>query len=334
MGSYFIALKIFSTQIFPHPVMWSRNLGSFHPDGAEIWAPFIWSRNLGSFYMEQKSGLLLYGAEIWAPFAHLNFNNWDRNIIERTLTQFLKRIIGRDIHSPYLMVRGELGMRPLLRDMIRRCVLYVKNVASVNGSLANEALDLEIPPGDENNILSLVRRFTLYFQETNHFLEPKDKKEVKHQVINYYDKIWKSEIMLMSKADTFRLLKNDIRLEKYTWIVKRHHNRIALSCLRLSSHPLMIEKGRHYKPSLPRSERKCPYCKDSVEDECHFLIKCPLYDNERREVLVEANRNSKHFSVTMTEIQKFNFLLSNEDQSLLSKCGFHIQSVQTTGPLP
>ena len=161
------------------------------------------------------------------------------------------------------MVRGELGMRPLLCDIIRRCVLYIKHVASVNGSLANEALDLEIPLDDENNILSLVRRFTPYFQETNHFLEPKDEKAVKHQVINYYDKIWKSEIMLMSKANTFRLFKNDIRLENYTWIVKNHHNRIALSRLRLSSHPLMIEKGRHYKPSLPRSERKCPYCKDS-----------------------------------------------------------------------
>ena len=34
-------------------------------------------------------------------------------------TQFLKRILGCDIHSPNHMVRGELGKRPLLSDAIR-----------------------------------------------------------------------------------------------------------------------------------------------------------------------------------------------------------------------
>ena len=38
----------------------------------------------------------------------------------------------------------------------------------------------------------------------------------------------------------------------------------------------MIEKGRHLKPKLERSARKCYVCKDEIEDEEHFLITCPL----------------------------------------------------------
>ena len=43
----------------------------------------------------------------------------------------------------------------------------------------------------------------------------------------------------------------------------------------------MIEKGRHMRPRIECNERKCFICKNDVEDEIHFLTKCPLYDNER-----------------------------------------------------
>ena len=45
---------------------------------------------------------------------------------------------------------------------------------------------------------------------------------------------------------------------------------------------LAIETGRHDKPKIAKEERKCRYCNlDEVEDEKHFLLKCPLYNEER-----------------------------------------------------
>ena len=41
----------------------------------------------------------------------------------------------------------------------------------------------------------------------------------------------------------------------------------------------MIEKGRH--KGLDKTIRFCPFCLDKIEDEIHFLIKCPLYNNLR-----------------------------------------------------
>ena len=114
-------------------------------------------------------------------------------------------------------------------------------------------------------------------------------------------------------------------LEKYTWIIKNRQRRVALSQLRLSSHPLMIEKGRHCKPCLERLDRKCPYCNDTIEDECHFVISCPLYNNERRELLTEAMHNSLLFNEIPTDQQKFVFILSNEGTSLITKLAAFVQ---------
>ena len=269
-------------------------------------------------FSSQIVPILLYGAEVWAPYSNVNFCNWDKNILERTQTQFLKRILGCDIHTPNLMIRGELGKYPLLCDIITRSVSFISHIASCDGSLANISLDLEISLSDENNILYLVRKVTPYFSETNNFLSPKNKEEAKRQSKSSYHEIWVAQLSEMSKADSFVLFKNRIWLEKYTMSIKNHRHRIALSRLRLSSHSLMIEKGRHYKPLIDRASRYCPFCPTLVEDECHFLITCPLYEDERQELLDKIRQNSSLYDDIPSDLQKFIFILTNEDENILS----------------
>ena len=267
----------------------------------------------------QITPILLYGAEVWGPYGNYTFSNWDKSETEKMHTQFLKRILGCDIHTPNLMIRGELGRRPLLCDAIRRSVMYIKHVELHNGTLANQVLDFEISYDDEFNILSLVRKFTDYYSEVSNYLTPTNKSELKKHVNDNYDNMWKIGINQLSKSDTFTSFKSEISLEKYTWQVKNVKHRIALSRLRLSCHDLMIEKGRHHRPSLERSERKCPYCKDVVEDECHFITSCPLYSNEREELYAEVHKNSRWFNEIPTNNQKFIFILSNENVEVSNK---------------
>ena len=56
--------------------------------------------------------------------------------------------------------------------------------------------------------------------------------------------------------------------------------RSVMSRIMCGSSTLEIEKGRHL--GIPRHERHCTLCNnDQVEDEIHFTLRCPMYDDLR-----------------------------------------------------
>ena len=57
--------------------------------------------------------------------------------------------------------------------------------------------------------------------------------------------------------------------------------------LRLISHSLKIESGRHRRPVIPKEERLC-ICGE-IEDEEHFVLKCRLYCHIRQKYGVQSN---------------------------------------------
>ena len=48
---------------------------------------------------------------------------------------------------------------------------------------------------------------------------------------------------------------------------------------------LNIEKGRHLK--IPVEQRICPLCKQEIEDEYHFIMKCQNLDELRNKLLTK-----------------------------------------------
>ena len=60
-------------------------------------------------------------------------------------------------------------------------------------------------------------------------------------------------------------------------------NRSFTTKLRISSHNLHIETGRHKRPKkTPVENRYCTYCTGkNIEDEMHFVCDCELYKNIR-----------------------------------------------------
>ena len=54
---------------------------------------------------------------------------------------------------------------------------------------------------------------------------------------------------------------------------------------RTSAHSLCIETGRHN--NIPRNMRICKYCNlNDIEDEFHFILSCPLYNEIYQKVLL------------------------------------------------
>jgi hypothetical protein len=79
-------------------------------------------------------------------------------------------------------------------------------------------------------------------------------------VYDRYSSQWRASICDINKQPklrTFCTFKSDLYLEPYLMEVRDHKLRKVISRFRLSSHSLEIEKGRHCRPKIPASERKC-----------------------------------------------------------------------------
>ena len=84
------------------------------------------------------------------------------------------------------------------------------------------------------------------------------------------------------KLRTYKLFKNEFRLEHYLLKIPNQHYRCALAQFRLSSHNLGIETGRHTKPPTPQENQLCLYCdKGLVDDEVHLHTNCAAHTDIR-----------------------------------------------------
>jgi hypothetical protein len=82
---------------------------------------------------------------------------------------------------------------------------------------------------------------------------------------------------------------------------------------RLSNHLLNIEIGRHHK--VNKSERLFTCCNlHDIEGEFHFILKCPLYSDLRKQFL-------KKYYYSRPSVFKLMQLLSTNNVSELLKLG-------------
>ena len=267
--------------------------------------------------------ILLYGTEVWGPYTNLDYIKWERSKIEMTHTQFLKRAIGCNFQSSNIMTRGEVGARPLLIDVKIRTISYIKNILERQDATVYSALEFE-----RNNVVE--PNFVRYANVVNDdkiFIE--SKRKIKIMLQNDYDRYWNYKIMESPKAISYSKFKHNVSSEKYLINVKNIRHKIALTRLRLSNHNLRIETGRHVRPKLERHERKCFICSDEIENELHFVVKCPLYSRERKVLYKALTQNSKHFESLTSDEHKFMFIMTNEDNDVMAKLAkFTFNSMQ------
>ena len=126
--------------------------------------------------------------------------------------------------------------------------------------------------------------------------------------------MWKTQVSSFPKAATYREFKNRVKFESYLSDIRNRKYRVTCTKFRLSDYCLMIEKGRHKHPKIPREQRLCPFCPTKVEDESHFLMQCILYEN-RNELFMAAETEAPNFTNLNTQ-EQFIFLMSQENRIL------------------
>ena len=100
-----------------------------------------------------------------------------------------------------------------------------------------------------------------------------------------------------------------------------------ISRLRLSSHHLMIEKGRHARPVIPATKRCCSLCNDRIDDEVHFLIECTKFRSLRNHMFPKVHHLlPPSFNITFNNQDKFVYLLQTDDMEILISVAKFIQA--------
>ena len=118
-----------------------------------------------------------------------------------------------------------------------------------------------------------------------------------------------------NKLRTYRLFKHRFEPEQYCKIPLPFNYRSAFAKFRCGVAPLRIETGRYENIKLV--DRVCSICKDCIEDEAHVLLKCPLYDDFRNELFLNAESFNENFML-LDDTQKLVFLFS--DGNMIRLC--------------
>ena len=120
----------------------------------------------------------------------------------------------------------------------------------------------------------------------------------RQRLIDNFVQQWKADTINNNNVlSLYEHFKVHFDYEHYLDGCKYRKFRESLAQLRLSSHPLRIETGRHGQQRIDRNERKCQICNSNdLEDEYHFVLICLVYTELRFEYIpVYCRRNPSVF---------------------------------------
>ena len=120
------------------------------------------------------------------------------------------------------------------------------------------------------------------------------------------------------KLQLYNKIKTHISQETYLYLKNSKH-RQCIAKLRTSAHCLAIETGR-YQNQKPE-ERICKFCNlGDKEDETHFLLKCPLYNNIRNQHLTPILEKNPQ-TLSLAAFDKTVWLLAAPDLTIQQEIG-------------
>ena len=269
--------------------------------------------------------ILTYGCEVWGLDLTHNCTAFKDNFVddkskpEMLHVSFLKKLLGVNSKSSNLATRSEFGRLPLIVYIAEQIMKYNVRIKAfpdtrllkrVYSASSGEIFSLQ----KTCNHLSTISNFSI----TNYRLD--SKKDAKHFIKDFkshwkfylenewYDKL-NSKVGSTGQGNKLRFyskFKKCLKLEKYLLAVKNPTNRSNMAKLRISAHKLEIEVGRHKRKTIyengiakrvhiPVNERVCLNCNlMCIEDETHFLFRCPSYQKEREEMLNPLCNLSSH----------------------------------------
>ena len=244
-------------------------------------------------------------------------------IAERLHTKFCRFLLFVNRKATSAAVRAELGRRPILTELICHSVKYWLSLCKSNPSSLVykaylESYSLDAAGTNTQSWAHHIKHICYHFNMSETWLNQgtlgitKCIRNLRLNIHEQYDDNWRQYMERDdSKLRTYKTFKLGVYMENYLVALKSPKLRREFTKLRISAHRLNIELGRYTRPKTPVENRKCDFCKLSVEDESHFVLDCPLVKTER-EILFQQLEQFTNFT-SLSHLEKFVYIMSYND---------------------
>jgi hypothetical protein len=301
----------------------------------------VWDSNvyLHSFDTAIKP-ILLYGSEIWGmdlinkkDSSKFSFPKLDSSYqCERIHIKICKYVLRVPKSASNSATLAEFGRLPITLCVIKNMLKYYCRLENVDPSslLGKIYLTSKLEYNRLLKCLSFIQSAIGYTQthDTIDFDIKMQIKQFTKEFDSHLRAYYKKKFFLSlnpgssncvirhnRKLDTYRHIKKEYTYEPYLKVIKDPFSRKLFTRLRISAHNLHIESGRYR--SVKRENRFCHVCKTPViEDEFHFILKCPVYDNIRKQHIQPVINHMKNNN----EWEQFMYIMSTQ-------CSTHILHV-------
>ena len=229
--------------------------------------------------------ILLYGCEV--------YGSTNYTCIESFHIKFMKQILNVKDSTNTSMIYAETGRYPLAIQINKCMVKYWLKVVHSDATKLINIVYMELMKNVEScewithikNILSMNGFGYVWkdqgVDDEKAFLEMFEQRSKDIFIQNCH-----SEINNSSRCRMYKEVKLAYESEPYLNCKMNKQLRIVYTKFRLSSHKLLVERGRWMKPQLPYTERRCTLCNNGdIEDEYHITLCCAYFLDLRRKYI-------------------------------------------------
>jgi hypothetical protein len=227
--------------------------------------------------------ILTYSSEIWG------LNRLDH--LEKIHLLACKTFLGVPLQTPNKMVYGDLGRYPLFINTYVTTIKYwfkILKMARDRLPLQVYNMLLAVDRQGKQCWVSLVKNvlcqtgfmYVWLFQGAGDELS--FLRLFKNRLIDMFVQEWTETMRGSERHQQYFQMKGTFERETYLCDIDRFYFRSCVSKARCSMLPL---NGNLNRFSDNFYCKLCPFCKTKIEDERHFIIECPRYDNLRRKFL-------------------------------------------------
>ena len=258
-------------------------------------------------YQAGVTPIMDYGSEIWG------FQNYKKpnSIQNRAIRYYL----GVHRFAPNPSIQGDIGWVPPQYRCHYNMIRYWNRLINMNDDRLTKVVfnwDYRLQNNNWSTDIKAILNMT-NLSETFDTQSPANLETVKERLSLSLFYEWQHEVLMKPKLELYAQHKENIDVEYYVKCHMKKAERSLLAQLRSGTLGLKMETGRFVGISI--NERICDMCSLEIENEIHFVCKCPLYLVDR-DTLFNSAKNVMPSFQNLSDQDKLIFLMKNCQKEL------------------